>query len=503
MSLSKILLSAFAAALVVGCVGQPYPAPPRTVRQLQADQRRRAGGYPAHTVLLHNAQRVLDPALPTAGRVESVEVLKAMTVNQREILAQLASLLEDEKTPDPLRKAVLDLLISQDYPGLAGHIVNILPKLDPSGPMRKNLLDWLARHGEPSVLAEVVQAWARQEGPDSPAEQGYRNLVARLSKISWDEALLGAINDEGFLAKGSALEILADRIHPSQLAGRIRRLPSRTQAVAAMQAFDKMFDYLPHTAEQLLAVAQLHLSHRAAMDDARKLYLKWKQRDGYQFAIEDFHLLAHLATDPLRPDAPRDQVLLSLGQATRGRKHVSHLPDSRGKEVENNFWQDAEGLSTAEVWTLYLLNELLSNPVNQAQLYLTARDDWRDKQQVYGGLIRYVHGRAATRDVRRGSAGGAIAYRYPNQPDARNNAIYVPDSQAQRDARDSLCWYFPNFQEMNNAHRAGPDKSLLETARQHGRRGLVVTSLNGQRFSAHYFTLDGKVISLGVLPFRR
>ncbi len=492
-------LFACVAAVLGGCAGRPFPPPPRSVSQLERDRQRRPG-YPRHTVALHNLQRVLDPSLSVSARLESVKVIDAVGVEDDQMLGQLAGLVREDKTPEPLRRAVLDMLISRDYPGLASHVVDILPNLEPTSPMRQNVLSWLARNGQPGTVAEVTKAWARHGQVDEETENRYRQVVGQLAKVPWDEALLAGLNDDSFMAKGSALEILAERIHPTQLRERLSRMPANSQAVSAIQAFLAHFDYLPRTADQLIAVAQLHLARREQIPAAGKLCRSWKQRDGYVFRIQDFHLLSHLAGDPLREDIRRDQLMLDLGQATRKRTHVSHQPAQRGKPAQNTFWKVTRQLSTADIWTLYLLNEMLSNRSNQMKLYLAARDDWNDTQQVYGGLIRYVHGRATTGD---GGPGGAITYRYPNQADGRNDEFYIPDDQAIRDSRDSLCWFFPNFQKQENAERTGPDPKLLEMAVQHGMRGLVLTSLDRNRFAAHFFNPSGQVVSLGVFPFRR
>ena len=499
-------LRAFAATipmilLACGCGGQRFPGPPASPGQLQADRQRFAGGYPRHTVVLYNLQRALNPKLPAEARVAAVGVLASLGSPDRTALDQLAVVLSQDDAPEPVRKAVLEYLLQQDYPGLAAHVVGILPTLKPTSPLRKSVLDWLGRHGQPEVLAEVVRLWGRDPGGES--HEQYRRIVEQLSRQNWQDALLTALNSEAFFARGSAIEILARHMTKPQLAQRIAAMPPRSEAVVAMQAFLKHFDYLPMTGEDLLAVAQLYVSRNGGMADASRLYRTWRARDGYEFQIGDFHLLAHLATDPLRKDLKRDQLLLDIGQATRTRPHVQYKPSERGRKVDSDFWSQSQRLSTVDLWTMYLLNEMLSNPANQAQLYLTAVDDNTDRRQVYGGLVRYMHGRAAAERVSTASRGGAIAYRYPNDRQARNDLVYVPDEQALRDSRDSLCWYFPQFEKMDNGQRAGPDPELLTAARQRAMRGLVLTSLSRDEFAAHYFTPRGDVVSLGVFPFRR
>jgi hypothetical protein len=475
---------------LVGCGGGLYPPPPRTIAQVEGDRTRHGGGYPRRTVVLYNLQRAVDDRQSSNARLESIKVVERYAPQEPWVLDRLAEVLDDEKAPEPVRTAVLKVLLDQDYPGLAGRVVDLLPSLPTDSRIRRRILGWLDRNAGADALAEVVQLWAL-EAPDSDADARFRQVAEQVTRLPWEEALLRGLNSPSFPAKGSALEVLRGRINASQLRDRFGAMEARTPAVRAIQAFTEAVDYLPSTAEQLVTIVQFNTNQAGALSDVERLYRKWRRDSGYVFQVHDFHVLAQLARDPLRKDFRREQLLLALGQTLRGRKHVDYRGDKRGRQVEANFWDEAEELTKADLWRLYLLDEMLSNANVQAALRVTARRDRSDTRTSWGGLVRYVSGRAQ-----------AYYYR-PAVEAAGNDLVYVPTSRAFRDARDSLCWFFAHFEEVSNADRAGPDADELASMRQRGQSALLLTSLDEARFSAHWYNDAGVVVSLGVFPFGR
>ena len=70
-----------------------------------------------------------------------------------------------------------------------------------------------------------------------------------------------------------------------------------------------------------------------------------------------------------------------------------------------------------------------------------------------------------------------------------------------RAARRALCRFVAHFEKVNNAERTGPTVEELLDAKTNNYYGLTFTTLDENRFSAHYFTPSGIVISLGKFPF--
>jgi hypothetical protein len=476
---------------LAGCSGGLYPPPPRTPEQVEADRTRQDGGYARRTVILYNLQRVLDPMRSVRIRIESIKVVAREGGDERWAQDRLAQVLDESDAPAEVTEAVLKVLLKQDYPGLAGKVVDLLPKLPTESPLRGQIVSWLDRNAGDDALAEVVVLWA-QEPADSSADARYRKMVEQMASAPWEQALIAALNSDAFEAKGSALEILHARIHPSQLRDRFQRLTPRTDALRGIRAFLDAFDYLPATGEDLLTIVQLRAQESEGIEPAGQLFRKWSSRDGYVFRLEDFHLLSRLSTDPLRKDVRRQQLLLDLGQTLKTRTHLSYSGDNRGQAVESPFWSHADRLSTADLWRLYLLNEMLTNRNVQAALYVTARKDRADKQSSWGGLVRYVSGRAQ-----------AYYYRSNVVEAGGNTQVYVPSRRAYRDARNSLCWFLAHFEKVDNAGRAGPDSDEIASMKQRDQSGVIFTSVSNETFTAHWYNHRGTVISLGVLPYGR
>lgn len=493
MEHSAACLGLLLAGLSLGSAGCGSRPPDVPASPAEYDRLRSGGGitYPAHTVLLYNLQRVLDPDVPLPARMTSLELVERLGGQELPVQQELADVLSIESTPPELRRAVLGILLRQDRPDLGTYVVHVLPRLSSESPLRRAILGWLEKHPRPEVLAEVVKLWAREAGKEGSIEARYRRVVERLSGSSWDAALLEGLNAPGFFARGSALEILARRIPAPDLRRRIARLSPRSDAVAAIQTFGRRFDYLPENGEQLLATVWLHQRRRHLIDDAARLYLRWEQNSGYEFDVRDFHLLSRLARDPLRTGLGRGKLMLELGAAAERQRHVRSDPPARGRVVDRSrFWQEAEGLALAELWTLYLLDEMLRREGVQRALRVMAMRDLEDTDRAWGGLILYRNGRAE-----------AILYPAPSSA-PRNDLIYAPSGRARRDARDALCRFHAHFEKVNNARRAGPGAEELRAARRENFRALLLTRLSDEAFCAHYYNEKGTVISLGIFPLR-
>ncbi len=478
-------------AFFTGCV-QQVPETPSNLVEYHNQQRTNPDAYPERTILLYNLQRVLDSDIETSDRVHSMELVTYLGGEDESVHAQLAEILAKPNTPPELNQAVLEFLLKKDYPHVAAYVVKALPQAKPGSEMRQAMLDWLAKHPRGDVLAEVVKLWAQEPSSTSPNEPRFRHLVERMSGRQWDQALIDGINTPIFFARGSALKVLTERIPVKILKARISKATPRTDAMKVLHAFIYRFDYIPVNGQQFATAASLSAKKWSVMDDAAKLSSKWQESYGYRFDIRDFHLLSELSRDPLRKMLRRTQIALELGQEFGARRHVKHIPSRLGAEDDYNdrFWPQVESLTMADLWNLYLLNEMLSSPRVQLALKVMGDLDRRDRRNAWGGLVSYENGKAEAKI-------------YPSDQTnvQSSDTRYIISKQAAKEGRDSLCRFSAHFSQQANSQQAGPGIEELQDAKENNFYGLVLTSIGPDEFCAHYFNPDGTVVSMGTYPF--
>ncbi len=444
--------------------------------------------YPERTILLHNLARVLDRDLQPSLRLESMKLAARTGQEDPAIRQQLAGVLDEPGLPDTFRNSVLEFLLQRDYPELAGHVVKLLPELEANTQLRQATLEWLSRHGGPEVLAAVVKLWAEEE-PGGPSEPRFRLVVQRISGgTPWDEAILAALNDEGFSARGSGIAVLQARVEPATLKRRLLAMDAETPSMGALKRFISWFDYVPADGEEFVAVAILDSQHRDRLPATAKLYNTWKDQFGYSFNVRDFHLISRLAADPLWSNRPRRQVVRDIAAALKARKHISRATGGAAPGYEEDFWVNQDKLSIADLWNLMLVNNLLGRRRVQVALGIMADRDRADRTQPWGGLVFYEQGQAEAKI-------------YPADATQGGDLLYVPTDMTRRHLRDALCLFHGHFESADNRLRAGPDKEEMRLAREGNYYGLVLTSVDKDHFAAHYYTPGGTVISLGVFPF--
>ncbi len=481
---TKILIVVFAAAFMGGCAPTTSSIP-TNLKQYQALQGRDSESYPDYVIVQHNMARAMESEIPAEKRVESLQLVNRIGVSDPDIGGQIASILSEKNCPPRLQKAALEFLLSQGHPGIAEHVVKLLPQAEPGSDLRREILRWLTRHARPDVLSEVVSLWAQEPSKSGPNEPLFRQIVERITGNKWDAALIDALNSSDFKARGSAIAILHRRVSQRELRRRIMQINPVTDACRAIKIFAARFNYIPSGREGLIAAVTIMKTQDNLLGPADRLADKWSSDYGYRFDIRDFHLISHIATDPLRPDMRRTQLILELTRSLTRREHV--YPPSLGRRA--SFARQADMLSMPDLWNLYLLDEMLSRRWMRKALKLTARRDRRDESTAWGGLIFYENGRAT-----------AKLYE-PSRQGSSDDKTYTPSSKMEIDGLDALCRFCTHFEKIDNASRAGPTKQELRRAQNENFYGLVLTSLSERKFCAHYYNPEGNVISLGVYYF--
>jgi hypothetical protein len=481
-----------AMALVAGCANQ-ISTPPVTVDQYDQPQSSGRAAYPKKTILLYNLQRVLDTDLNTAGRINSLNLVARIGGDEPVVMEQLAGVLGNQASPPELHRAILEFLLRKNYPELAQYVIRVLPHLKDTGPLREVLLEWLTRHPTATVLSEVVKVWADQQPPNPADEKYFQQVVERVSGKPWDQALLEAVNTAGFLSRGSAVEVLARRIPAASLRPRIMEMTARTEAVVVLQSLLKQFDYLPSTGAELVAAASIYKTRQDVLPEVARLAGRWRDQYGYRFNIRDFHLLSRLSHDPRKMEVTRAQLISEMAGVLAKRRHVRHwiTRSTLQEDLSIRFDKQVERLTMADLWNLYLLNDMLSRSAVQAPLRVMSEQDRADRRSAWGGQIFYNGGQAQAR-------------LYPPDAQVREDDFeYVPSSQSVAEGRNALCRFHAHFDKLANADRAGPSLEELAAARHGNYYSLVLTSLGETSFCAHYYNPRGTVISLGEFPFAR
>jgi hypothetical protein len=338
----------------------------------------------------------------------------------------------------------------------------------------------------------VVKAWA-DIPPGNPAtEADFRMVVERLTGKGWYEAMLEAINSPGFTARGSAIEVLAQRAVPATLKRDLVDLSAQTEATIVLQSFIRRFDALPSTAPELLSMAHIHRVRSGLLAPAADLGVKWRRFDGYRFNIRDFHLLSRLATDPRKSSMTRAELVSDLTRSLLRRRHTRlHTLRLGQQDLSARFDKLADRLTMADLWNLWLLNEMLTRANIQAAVAVMADEDRADRRHALGGLVFLELSRAQ-------------AKLYPTDPTTPSDDLtYLPSSRAISDGRDAMCRFVGHFEALENGGRAGPTAEELADARENNHYLLVLTTLNEGAFCAHYATPEGVVVSLGELPLAR
>lgn len=475
------LAAALTLGMPAGCTVLDVDVP-ITLAELATQQTEDPNAFTTDTIVLHNLRRVLDNDLSAEARIASMAVLVRLDGDNSAHDGPLAMVLADETSPPRVRMAVLQLLVRKDYPSLATHVVRALPTTRDER-MRRALLDWLTRHPRPEVLAEVVRLWAAADPTDEVAENRYRRVAETTARQTWSGALLSALNKPSFLARGSALELLARRLPKAELNRRLLAFRPRTPAVLALQYYIRRMDYIPQARDQLLPAVLVFRTKKLALADAAKLAATWSATTGYRFHIRDFHLLSQLHRDPMRRLPGRVALLDDLiGQLRRQQpadQAVSPtLPDLRTRLTS---------LSMADLVRLHLLNEMLNRRRVQAALRVMAERDREDQTTQWGGLVFYDNGRA---NARLYPPGGH-----------RGDHIYLPGEPMAYDAADSLAHFHAHFAKDHPHGPPGPTDDELHHLRSLNTRGLLLTSLSDRRFNAIYYGDDRTLINLGDFPF--
>jgi hypothetical protein len=483
--------------LACGCV-EPIPDPPGSLAEFSRIRQSHPQQYPASTVMLYNVRRVLDPDLPVEEREASMDLISGLVGPNGKLPAELSALLTQSDCPPTLRKRILDRGVSvasviRTAPvrapvskvvrgGSGGGERLALSQLAraPAGPKRTATLQWLITHPRRELLADLTKLWA-SAAPNSPDEQLFRQAVAKLGPGKWDDVLLISLNAKKFAARGSALTVLAARRAEIDLLRRIKRMNPKTVPVQSMKTFAEKFGYIPATGSELLSCVILHSGGKDALDVPARLAGQWTAKHHYRFNIRDYHLLSHLAADPLRNKIGRDQLTKQIAAKLGRRRHVAG--------GGGPFSRQAAQLTMPDLWNIVLLDEMLRRQRVALALRILADRLRAGLNSPRSGLVFYEGGKAS-------------AKLYPQSVDStRGDRDHIPERELQRAGLRALCHIHTRFEKVYNGDRAPTSKRELSASNEWNFYGLVLTSIDSGTFSAFYYNPDGAVVSLGLFAF--
>jgi hypothetical protein len=473
------------AALVGGCTPDCGCAcPPVSVHDYEQMEKLTPECFSPGVIIMHNIQRLLDKDLAVPARVESLALLDRLCDKEEDYLSQIASVLDQPSCPPQVTKATLELLLKRDYAGLASYAVRGLPSVGPeNASFQQALMDWFDRHGDPAILAEVLRAWAAEPKADGPLEDRYRQLVAKIAKKDWDQAVLATLDMTEFSARGSAIEILAKRLPPAQLRVRVMAVSPKSDAMIALQTCIDSFDYFPTAGGELLSAVCLYKSRREGFAQAARVNGTWRDAYGYKFNIRDFHLLRSLSGDAGYSQVTRAQLVADLTKQIDPRQHVRI-----GGSQPATFAKLADSLTLADLWNVYLVNQMLGRQRVREAIRVMAENDRADLTGAWGGLLFFEGNQAE-------------AMLYPaDHSGGENDLVYTASADCKNASRDSLGRFIGHFEKLSNAQRAGPTADELRDAKDNNYYCLVLTTINETTFAAHYFNPAGNVVSLGNFP---
>ena len=508
----KTILAFIITGVAIACEGPALNNMPYNLAQYRQMGKSARLRYHDESIIDCNVSRVCNPEHSEKVRLDSLDLLLNMgatkdatgRVHREDVLSydhrkSLASTLRaTSKTPPRLKRKILKYLLEKRHPNLGAFATAFLrSKTDLQDPTVKEVRRLATNYFLTSNtnVASILDAWAKDLHPTAEQDESFRSALEMVTKKRWDESLLDAIvsSDVPQRLKPRVWEILARQKTPADLKQMIKERPVYSDMsensklfLIGLKTFLDKFDFLPTNKHQFLYTVILYkksLNRDDLFSGAVKMHNQWKREFDYKFNIYDYHLLSRMKRDPIRKSLKRHKLEGEIGKVLTKRKH---LPCKAVKTVK--FWTQVDNLSMADLWNIYLLNDMFSKPRTLASFVAVADyDRKRYKNCALAGLIFYQNSNAVVE---------------PFEPDEKKSVSdlkYAPSRLLVTSSRDSLCRYICHFERVKNAKRAGPTKEELKEAMTEGWNGLIITQVDKNHFAAHYFNPKGIVISLGIL----
>jgi len=507
MNMKRIAIVVALAGLLGGCE-YVQPKMPASIASYEAMKKENRGQYPDQNILLLNRQRMMDDDLSVPERIASMRLVDRLGSADGAVQRDFSTVLSESATPAAMRAAAVDILLAKNQGEYGALLVEALPRLAPTDAQREKIFAWLAEHPSQVAVAGLVQQWAAVRPPTPAQDERFEKLIAQVASKPWDQALINGLNTPAFGDSADAVELLSRLIAPADLRQRLIATPVGSQDMATLQAFIHTFNYVPASGNEFASARALEAAHGTELGSAAKAFQQFAS-EGYTFNIRDFHLLDMLGQDPIHRPMTRQMLVQQISRNLAATEHVHITAASPSGPVAPNatrpagtaidsFDANVKYLSMADLWTIMLLQEMLTRPRVQEGLRDAAIRDRADTTSAWGGLVIYRDGSANDQDTR--WAADLERYKVP-AAEGRSDYHYSFNTAAIEKGRDALGRFQLHFEKAENALRAGPTVADLADAANANIGGLILTSISDKAFCAHYYTTHGTIVSLGIYPF--
>ncbi len=454
-----------------------------------------------------------NPELLTSQRVSAMRAAwEAADPDRGAIRPPLKDLVWSDQTPQELRHAAVDLLMSDDsWSGLRdsrNFIQARVPTEKDYEVIRRMGRQAVAR-GWQDLTPAFVRSYAIEDAeipdrarvervileslnPEQPME-----LIATRVFLNPQQGTLGSI-DLDARAREAAWDLLA-RLDPS---GEARRdvlarddLPTDEQGARTLRTIRRGLNELgvvPRNGEELRWL--LALSNDAdgqwwQETAAAVSQLSPEQAEGLK--LRNLEALRWAATyrEPWMRDS-RVQMEGRLRARIGDRETTPRRADARDlRNVPQLLDESAERLSWGDLLSMLAVDVALHDPDVMRRVFEQVEMDREDETTEYGGLL-FVD-----------SSGRFVAQLYPPRPQHRKgDDQFVASSDMIEQSVRALAMYHFHVMRKRNSRFAGPSVEDLAQARTHGRLGVVITSLNDDELNVDAYTDAPASVDLGALP---
>lgn len=478
--------------------------------------------------------RLRDPQLGVTRRVdaarEAVDAAEAGVVPASEVWGSLKSLAWSERTPRPLRRKAVELLVGDGVETDEDEVRSFARLRLPTEPDRV-VVALLSGAAASNGWTECSTALVRRLSVNDVEGDPNRRVEAAALTTLFPNRPLEATVFEVFLDPDTPAADDAARWRASvrgevwELLGRL----DRDASVRARLLSTEPGDDIPDDAIPVLACLRRGVRELGVVPDTAA-ELAWLERlcDGdsanrrwwgeVTSALSGVPLgrrlglgLRHL--EPLRwasnhepelLDATRDDLLDRLRTRLDGREFQSRTAQmtgsSRARSRERlSDWED--DLLWADLLAASVVDRSLEQPEVREQMFRFVALDRQDVGTEYGGVIEAVDTVPAGSPGLIGLDTDRVRFRAvlfpPRSRDRGNDEVFIASVDMIRQSDRSLVHFHQQVQRENNDRFAGPSDGDLAYAKRSGRTCLVFTSVGDAELNVDLYQPNGVVIDLG------
>ncbi len=454
-----------------------------------------------------------NPELRVPQRIEAMQAAwENAEGNRKPIREPLKDLVWSAQTPQDLRLAAIDLLMSDDsWSGLQdsqNFIRARVPTEQDYQVIRRMGRQAVAR-GWQDLSAAFVRSYAIPDAEISDEQRVERvileslnpgeslELVATRVFLNPRQGTLGSI-DLDARAREAAWDLLA-RLDPSGEARRLvlirDDLPTDEQGALTLRAIRSGLSELgvvPRNGEELRWLLTLSQDARGRwwQETSQAVSrLSPEQAEGLKLRNLEALRWASIYREPWMRDTPL-QLEGRLRARIGDRETTPRRADSRDlRGIPQLLDESAPRLTWGDLLGMLAVDVALHDPDVMRRIFEQVEMDHEDDTTEYGGLL-FVD-----------SSGRFVAQMYPPRPQHRKgDDQFVASSDMVEQSVRALAMYHFHVMRKRNSRFAGPSAEDFDQARAQGRMGVVITSISEDELNVDAFTDAPASVDLGALP---